>query len=513
MNPEAREFQRRKQQGHGKPIISGEKDGARFVQVGKNLYRSTHKKWKTFGDFLSANLTRFFDAEWFEQEEKRPEAEHHPLLRWIALGEESMTRDSVPMGSLFVSPTSGALRCYYDLAYSLYLVEHNCGIPDLIVKRLRNRLQFHDVLHELWVAGWFIRAGFVLTHEDESDSGRSHCEFTAVHPVTGRSFSVEVKRQQKNNRPETVGRQLKSALAKDADFTRIIVIEANLAEGGDESDMMATMQRTLDGLREREIKEPFANRNADPAYVIVTNNPFEHHPSEVVKRRAIVEGYKIPDLKFDKPFRSIRDMVDSRDRHWELFDLMESLKTHDAIPVTFDGAIPELEFGKAHSPLIIGERYSFEGEDGNPLVGELQSAVVMGTTAMCIMRTPQGNMIVQCPLTEDEVTAYSHHPETFFGRIERGSEARDALDIFDQTVAVYKETPKEKLLEFMSGRPGLAGLQALSQPELVRLYAEGLTESIMRKPGMEGFGMFGFEQQRGKNGKGQEPSCASAPEE
>ncbi len=46
----AKEKQREKQQGRGRPIISHESNGYRFVAVGSRLHYS--KKWKTFHDFL-----------------------------------------------------------------------------------------------------------------------------------------------------------------------------------------------------------------------------------------------------------------------------------------------------------------------------------------------------------------------------------------------------------------------------------------------------------------------------
>src|SRR5437867_4686958 len=46
----AEEYQRQQQQGFGRPIISVEHQGYRFVAVGSRLLYS--KTWKTFTDFL-----------------------------------------------------------------------------------------------------------------------------------------------------------------------------------------------------------------------------------------------------------------------------------------------------------------------------------------------------------------------------------------------------------------------------------------------------------------------------
>ena len=42
---------------------------------------------------------------------------------------------------------------------------------------------------------------------------------------------------------------------------------------------------------------------------------------------------------------------------------------------------------------------------------------------------------------------------------------------------MYKNTPKEKLLEFMANYPNLDDLKEYSQEELVKIYCEGVTEA------------------------------------
>ncbi|WP_318186564.1 YecA family protein [Pseudomonas fluorescens] len=48
---EAKEFQRREQQGLGRPIISTEYHDHRVIAVGQTIHFS--QKWKTFHDFLN----------------------------------------------------------------------------------------------------------------------------------------------------------------------------------------------------------------------------------------------------------------------------------------------------------------------------------------------------------------------------------------------------------------------------------------------------------------------------
>jgi hypothetical protein len=63
----AREFQRRKQQGLGRPIISTVNErGQRVVAVGGKGYVST--RWKNFQDFLWEFAIRTLGVEWFQAE-------------------------------------------------------------------------------------------------------------------------------------------------------------------------------------------------------------------------------------------------------------------------------------------------------------------------------------------------------------------------------------------------------------------------------------------------------------
>ena len=63
---QAREHQRKLQQGLGNPIQSEEVDGVRKVRVRYTEYSS--RQWQTFPDFLLSYLTGVFEKDWFESE-------------------------------------------------------------------------------------------------------------------------------------------------------------------------------------------------------------------------------------------------------------------------------------------------------------------------------------------------------------------------------------------------------------------------------------------------------------
>jgi ubiquinone biosynthesis protein Coq4 len=72
--------------------------------------------------------------------------------------------------------------------------------------------------------------------------------------------------------------------------------------------------------------------------------------------------------------------------------------------------------------------------------------------------------------------AYRSHPETFFGRILPISKnIEDPVDFYEFLFNSYKETPREKLLEFMNGAPDIEDLKKLPDDELRFVYAELLT--------------------------------------
>jgi len=473
---EAQEFQRKKQQGLGRPIISSIDRGIRTVIVGES-YRLSNDKWQTFHDFLFDFIKIIFDQKWMAGQLNLPKNQQHLLVSWIQQGGQFMKDNGTISGSIRSSCISGSLMGLIDLSYSLYVVEHNCGIPPLVKKRLLDNGQFLAALYEMWLASSMIQAGFKLEFEDESDSTTKHCEFTAFYPSTNKYFSVEAKRRIQNDQPEKLGRPLKKALLKNAKHTRLIAIEANLAIADGVDPKSDLIKSVLAGLRHREEKAPFTDRDADPAYVIVTNSPYQHHPNVETSRWAIAEGYKIPDFKYGAGFATVRNMVDTRDRHVEVFDLMQSMSIRSVAPSTFDGEMPDLVFGKSHARLMIGEWYNVPGPGGVEMACQLEEVCMMETEAMCIMRTPHGkNHICCCPLTEDELRAYKAFPETFFGRVDKGGTARDPLDIYDFILKSYSHNSKDHLLKLLKDHPSVGSFAHLSQPDIARLYAEWITE-------------------------------------
>jgi hypothetical protein len=168
-----------------------------------------------------------------------------------------------------------------------------------------------------------------------------------------------------------------------------------------------------------------------------------------------------------------------------MYDLLESMRVHQEIPLTFDGEIPEFAFGEsAATRLIIGKKYGIPGADGKLVEGVLQSAIVneARSEATGIYRLNDGKQLMATsPLTPNELAAFKRHPDTFFGaHLKQGRKVESPLDLFDFMFESYKDTPKEKLFEFMKTHPNIASLRKMPQTELAILYCELMAESVAR---------------------------------
>ena len=227
---DAKRVQRERQQGLGKPIISAQWKGHRFVAVGGRLVASA--KWKTFHDFLMDYIRDTLGGSWGNDEIAKPEEEKHPVVRWYQTVCRQQKEATAPGGPV-KTPRTGAATGYLHLSYDLYALEHNVEIRDVLLRRLRDHDNFEGAKYEVQVAAMLIRAGFTLELEDETDRRSTHCEFTATYPKTGRRFSVEVKRRQ--GRRIRIGGLFNDAISKSAKYPRVIFIDLNLRDDGNRS--------------------------------------------------------------------------------------------------------------------------------------------------------------------------------------------------------------------------------------------------------------------------------------
>ncbi|MAS07648.1 MAG: hypothetical protein CL534_23560 [Ahrensia sp.] len=201
-------------------------DAERIVAAGDQIY-AIPNDWG-FRDFmLSYGLDRLgraiVDA---EPDRNNP---RHPIA--AALLTSSAYAVDGENGKMRLIGTDPGLFGFLKISYDLFTVADNAHLQEEMIKRLKqNDQNFRGARYELFVAASLIRAGFSVEFENESDSSKSHCEFTAKDKLSGKAFSVEAKCR--NHSGERKGakvyRLLQKALQKDADHERIIFLDVNM---------------------------------------------------------------------------------------------------------------------------------------------------------------------------------------------------------------------------------------------------------------------------------------------
>ena len=272
-------------------------------------------------------------------------------------------------------------------------------------------------------------------------------------------------------------------MAKQASYPRIVFIDINVPDGAADTDVPAYLRTALADLRAFEGR--LINGKPLPAaYLVVTNTPWHHHlEAQAYRCSAMAEGFQIPEFKTDSMFPSLRAAIEARERNIEMHELMVSMHDHTDIPSTFDGEIPEFAFGEGAPRLLIGQRYLVRDEDGTEKPGLLTTATVAESerTAYCGLSFDDGKSgIYSWPLSAAEMAAWRKHPDTVFGEVEqRSTKAKDPLELYDFFHSVYRQTPRERLLDLLAEAPDIAELGQLDQPALASIYAERCVNAVM----------------------------------
>jgi hypothetical protein len=238
---------------------------------------------------------------------------------------------------------TGAQRAFLNLAYNIYLIAHHAEpseaevlVAAFITKLKSDRTDdFIGKRFEAYAAAAFLKAGFTLTYEDESNGRTSHVEFVATYPKSGKKFSVEVK--SRNRAPNAdggvddvkrlrVGSKLNRALVKNADHTRVVMIEVNIPDVLAGGALNGWPQAALDQIRQAE-KAPSDGTQKPNAYVVVTNHAFHNNLDAVaVGVQAVAAGFRIPDFGPNVAFDRLKDALESEERHREMFALLDSMR-------------------------------------------------------------------------------------------------------------------------------------------------------------------------------------------
>lgn len=472
---EAQEMLRQLQQGKGKPIISTEFAGHRVVAVGNKIHFA--KKQETFIDFLPTYLGKVMGADWGNAEIKKPLEDRHQIVQWYdAYCAYQKKHLKKPEGEIQGCPMNGLTGAYLGLAYNLYLLDHNAELQAYLIRRLKQKDSFYAAYYETYVAAWFILAGFELKIENEQDSTRTHAEFIAT--IDGRSYSVEAKTRLPGKENLDVGNQLYKALRIEANYPRIVFIDMNVGADVDQEDFVIG---ATSAIRNREQKLTINCNPAPPAYVFVTNQPYHLClEDEQIPRAYLPIGYKIPDFGHDVQFASLIDAYKSRAKHGDLLAVQEACMNY-RLPITFDGELPEFAFGETERRFNIGQQY----EIAKGVVGTLTTATVLKSErkAYLGMSTDDGKgHMLTSDLSNAEIAAYEAHPETFFGRVVRqGGNIEKPIDMFEFLLNNFKDTSREKMLDWFKDASDIEELKKLSDEELRLKYAERHVLSVMAR--------------------------------
>jgi hypothetical protein len=477
---EAREHQRRKQQGLGKPIMSAIVKDQRVVVVNNKLLSS--KRWHTFHDFLRDYPRIALGDDWFLGEARKPLESRHLIAAWYMRALELAKEGQ--QGKTMGLPATGALSAYLRFAYDLYALQHSVAVEKLLLDRIKSPRGFPGAMYEVRVAASLIRAGFTLDLEDETDRRTTHVEFVATHHATGAKYSIEAKRRE--GQKLKLNKLLHSALNKHADHPRIVFVDTN--DGRLQFHQYEKLPLPLAEARQLlnlYAKDPVSN-SLPEAYVISTWAPEEHHLDATdLPFGALLLGFKLDDLVAG--YKTLLEQVQIRRRHSPVFDLIESMQSHRSIPATFDGEASAFVQGAPPDSLKVGERYQVAGSDGAAIHGILERGVVMTEqkAAWCVFRgLDEKRFISTVPLTDIELQAYKEHPATFFGTIDRNAgrkPLRTAMDHFNFLWETYQSAEKERLLDWMKAGPELERLASLSQHELATHYCVRMAETMMRE--------------------------------
>jgi hypothetical protein len=82
------------------------------------------------------------------------------------------------------------------------------------------------------------------------------------------------------------------------------------------------------------------------------------------------------------------------------------------------------------------------------------------------------------------VTAYTRHPDTFFGTYSPASrQAKDPLDLYDFFYDSYSKSSRRHLLELTMDYPDIDSLSGRSQEELAVIYCERMADAAARQAG------------------------------
>jgi hypothetical protein len=133
---------------------------------------------------------------------------------------------------------------------------------------------------------------------------------------------------------------------------------------------------------------------------------------------------------------------------------------------------------KCDTPIIIGERYNFEGAgtDGTDLIGTVVDATVNESEKMAyvVVKTEDGMYCTLSePMTDGQINDYKAHPDAYLGKVVRPQSRADTpYELFQFFMDAHRALSREELMKRFVGR--VPGAAQIPDDELLAIYCEGL---------------------------------------
>jgi len=272
-----------------------------------------------------------------------------------------------------------------------------------------------------------------------------------------------------------MSKHLNNALQKPASDERLIFIDVNTSfENVVKPAWIERAGKKLD-MKEKDLQP------GQVAYVFVTNIGFHWDlDTDIRKHTILAHGLGIPDFGKQGYFR-LSEIYKRKQRHIDAYEIMEAFRDYPKIPSTFDGSLPSETLSDNPQHLKIGEKYFFEDIGENGLIATVTSATVDEIKKTLYIGTDKGQILAR-PISEDELSDYRNHPDTFFGVVHKqGKRTDNVYEFFEQLVEIHMSYPKSYTLNQIENWRDADKLKQLSHEDLVLEYCERLVDFFRRQ--------------------------------
>ena len=493
---EALEISRRRQQGFGKPIISGVVGNIRVVAVGSRIKYSPN--WKFFTDFVLEHLKDEIGRNWDIQAQRDGKA--HPLFEWLKALQQVSDENKRLDRLVYEAHFGGYLGALWRLGYALYLIEHHDQKDDNLIKRLRVPRSFNAAYHETQVAAAFAVAGYRISLAELYRTSNAKPEFWATSSK-GVRYAVEAKCKDgwRNNFADQqaffaelrqwVRHQIHKCSSKkleNAVYVWELSLEEDLSEG-DLQSIYASIQVFLNEASSMTI----GGKPVGSAYVIVSNNSDVLTNERRTNRRTMMLfGFRLDGWVENGSQVEIETAFDSHDQHRDLHHLLECLSEVDEVPQSFDPRATVVdELGIERSTEIqIGQSIKYPDADGVERSGKILDATAAGDKVFLVVQSDSRQSIVSVPLTPIEQKLVTKFGNSAFGKPEKKKNNIDGdfLKLYDWFLEVYKAYDREALLRQIPRHPRFAEIEQMGYLEMVIRVAREVTKAAMASSGRPG---------------------------